>query len=219
MNSFPSSFGVYLITDGGLLRSKNILDSLLVSLVEEFPTIVAVQIRERVIDLGNPPASDKYIYGLSEKLKGASKREDFKVIINGDAELSRGSKADGVHLGYRSQSISQARSILGDEGLIGYSTHSIKELIEVADTGADYAFLSPIFQPGSKKSDRKELGISELEEACNQVSIPIFALGGIKSEHVFDIIKAGASGVAVISSILFSKNPYRSMEAFQNTLN
>jgi len=218
VNSFPSSFGVYLITDGGFLRSKNTLDSVIVSLVKEFSTIVAVQIRERVIDSGYPPANDEYICGLVEKLKGASRREDFKVIINGDIELSRGSMADGVHLGYKTQSISHARSTEGFEGVIGYSAHSIQELKYVADAGADYALLSPIFQPESKKSERKELGITLLEEACSKVSIPIFALGGVKSEHVTDIIDTGASGVAVISSILFSKNPHRSMEEFQKVL-
>jgi thiamine-phosphate diphosphorylase len=216
---FPSSFGVYLITDGGALREKNILEKVLTDLVGEFDSIIGVQIRERVIGSGYTPASTEYIGKLTRSLKTHSCRDDFVVIINGDPELAKEVEADGVHLGKRTVSPEESRAYLGKDAIIGYSAHSLEEVLLLSPHSVSYCSLSPVYTPGSKQQYSGEiLGTSILEKACLKSDMPIFALGGVSLANLEEIKKTGASGVSLVSGILHESHPVKMMSKFDSKL-
>jgi thiamine-phosphate pyrophosphorylase len=215
---FPSSFGVYLVTDGGKLRVHGSLPEILLSLVSRFRSIIGVQIRERLLDAEYPPASDEYVCTLCSALRKNALRNDFKVVINSEVELCREIGADGVHLGSGSMSPAEARKILGSEFLIGYSAHSVEEVLASDPEVIDYVYLSPVFQPGSKKYTGELLGFAPLKKAA-VADVSLFALGGVRPEHIEDIYRTGVSGVSVISSILHADNPLQVMAEFDNKIN
>ena len=86
--------------------------------------------------------------------------------------------------------------------VLGQSCHSLAALHAAARAGADYAFLSPVFPPGSKPTDdRPPLGLDGLRQACAQAPLPVIALGGITTPaRAADCRAAGAWGVAGISA-------------------
>lgn len=208
----PPGKSIYLITDGGKLRVQG---KLLQSLVQAISSkvIFAIQLREQAIGGAYPPAGDREVLEIAKELLPLCKANGIKLLINSRVDLALISKADGVHLNSRSLPPLEARKLLGKNKLLAYSLHEADELYSERLTPfLDFATFSPIFTPGSKilntsENDSKALhGISGLQHAVQQSSIPLIALGGIKPSNASECRKAGASGMGVVSSILWAKD-------------
>jgi thiamine-phosphate pyrophosphorylase len=115
--------------------------------------------------------------------------------------------ADGVHLRADSLPVSAARKILGLDRIIGQSAHAVSEVIEAQREGADFVVLGPIYDTPSKRSMGCPLGVSAIRSAAAQVSIPVFAIGGVRLDRILEVIQGGGQGVAVISALLQAPNP------------
>lgn len=200
---------IYLITDGGKLRSeKKLLFAVEQAFIAGASKIGFLQIREQVFAGAWEPASEEELQELIIPLKILCEKFKVKLIINSRADLASAHLLDGVHLGKNSSDIAGARALLGPDKLIGYSAHNESEVRESFEAGADYVFLSPIFKPLSKSTEASELGLRELKRICGIFpEKKIFALGGISKDNFVDCLKAGASGVSLISSILLASDP------------
>ena len=100
----------------------------------------------------------------------------------------------GLHLA-KGADIPSARKRV--QGLLGVSCHSTEDLHTAADSGADYATISPVFKPLSKPSDlRPPLEPEGLAEAITGIDLPVFALGGITNETASSILHTDVHGVA-----------------------
>jgi thiamine-phosphate pyrophosphorylase len=123
------------------------------------------------------------------------------LIVNDEVDVAMAAGADGVHLGEDDFPYEKARSILGDDYLIGLSTHSPEEAVDSQQKGADYIGFGPVF-PSATKRDRKAVGIEGLRKVTGAVSLPVFAIGGIYPENALSVMEAGAYGFAVIHGVL-----------------
>ena len=118
----------------------------------------------------------------------------FKRILHRDYNLAFNLKADGVHLASNQLKDIQKSKELGLWTAI--SCHSIKEIKEARNLGADVATLSPIFNTPNKGEPK---GIEELKKAVECCDIKIIALGGIiTKEHIEQINSTNAFGFASI---------------------
>jgi thiamine-phosphate pyrophosphorylase len=170
-----------------------------------------VQIREK--DLDTRPLID-----LVQNLTPLIKRHQGKVLVNDRIDLAMALDADGVHLRSDSLPLPLARRMLGNEKLIGISTHSIREVRYAEKQGADFVVLGPIFETPSKRMYGPPLGLHALETACRASRLPIFAIGGINPKHVASVMSSGAYGIAVISAILQAPNIIDSTHEFLSQL-
>ncbi|MDP3111212.1 MAG: thiamine phosphate synthase [Thermodesulfovibrionales bacterium] len=93
-----------------------------------------------------------------------------------------------------------------DKFLIGVSTHSVKEALEAEKSGADFITLGPVYKTPSKLKYGRPIGSDTLRNVKSKISIPVFAIGGIKEDKVKEVMGAGADGIALISGILGAKN-------------
>ena len=201
-----------IITDGGRLRREGKLVSAIQAALEGAEGLIGfVQMREQnefaARVSGGLSASDDEIKSIAAQLLPICEKFSAKLIINRRTDLALDSGAHGVHLGSPPESIQETRHRYQDKLLLGYSAHSIQD-VEAADSfGCDYMLFSPIFAPISKSSPVKPLGVKELETASDRTSKLLFALGGIKEDNVVSCLSSGASGVAMISSILLAPDP------------
>lgn len=129
---------------------------------------------------------------------------DIPIVVHGRADAALAAGAAGVHLGVRDFSIADARRIGGAKFLIGRSAASDADLQYA--TGADYVTIGPVF-PANNHRPSVALGISEFERLAGAMTIPAVAIGGITSETAREAVRAGASGVALISGIFGSPDP------------
>jgi thiamine-phosphate pyrophosphorylase len=136
--------------------------------------------------------------------------EQYSVpfIVNDDVDLAVEIGADGVHIGQEDGYISVIRKKVGPDMLIGVSTHNVEEAIAAADAGADYIGLGPIYGTQSKSNTQPIIGLDTVREVVALLpGLPIVAVGGISERKAGAVIKAGASGVAVISAICGEEDP------------
>jgi thiamine-phosphate pyrophosphorylase len=124
-----------------------------------------------------------------------------QFIVNGRLEVALACGADGVHLQDGNIPIRAVRRKY-PKMIIGYSAHTREELRMAEESGADYAFLSPIFPPRSKTNGKAPLGAETLSAWIEELKIPVFALGGISAANVKELRKCGCAGVAGISFFL-----------------
>lgn len=124
-----------------------------------------------------------------------------RLFVNDRTDLALACGADGVHLGDEDLPPSEARRIAGDALLIGYSTHSVDEALEAADSrDIDYVAIGPIY--GSRTKDvRKPLGPGVIEKIRERTEKPIVAIAGIDETNIAEVIRAGADSAAVISAL------------------
>lgn len=121
-------------------------------------------------------------------------RRGVTFVVNDDVEAALMLGADGVHLGREDEGAERAR----DHGLLlGLSAASLVEA-RAADGQADYVGAGPVWATPSKTDADPPIGIDGLRAICEEVSVPVVAIGGIDESNVADCIQAGAAGVAVI---------------------
>lgn len=140
-------------------------------------------------------------YETAVRLREILDRYDATLIVNDDIDLALAARADGVHLGQEDLPLWVAKKVLGKAGIVGVSTHSLQEAVRAEAEGADYIGLGPIFQTGTKKTSISPLGIGAVSEVKRRVQIPLYAIGGVRLEHLPELLAAGADGVAVISGV------------------
>ncbi len=216
MNAPIKSRFLYLITDGGKLRTHGRLLAVLEQLLaaEEAEIISHLQIREQVPESPYPPATARELFELASSLRLRCAERGVKLLINRRVDITIASQADGVHLGRHSMSVAEARMLLGEEKIIGLSTHSASEVQAAEQTGADYALLSPVFQPLSKEATTPPLGSEGVISIVREQRIPIYALGGITPENGASCLQVGVQGLACISAVLLASNPVASLNQF-----
>lgn len=169
--------------------------------------VTAVQLREK--DLPHDELCD-----LASRVREVLAGSSVLFTINNDLDAAA-SFAQGVHLGRGVASVPEARS-RGIE-IVGVSTHSREEAAEAEQHGASYVFFGPIFPTASKPGAQPQ-GLKALCEVSAAVTIPLVAIGGINHENVADALSAGADGVAVVSSILASKDPRAAAALLQRAM-
>ncbi len=160
----------------------------------------AVQLREK--DL---PARD--MYHLAEKLLAMTRAAGAALLINDRVDVAMALAADGVHLTRRSLPPKESRDLLGPITLIGISCHSLADVREAVDGGADFVVLGPIFETPSKAAFGPPLTTRALRQARAAAPLPILAIGGINQARISDVMAAGADGVAVISAVMGAPDP------------
>lgn len=201
----PVDFHLLLVTDRSLVRGRSLASALRESVEAGVP---AVQLRER--DLPT-----RELLSLAGQIHAMTKARGVPLIINDRVDLAVALDLDGVHLRASSLSVSVARRVLGPHRLIGVSAHSVSEVRQAGDDGADYAILGPIFETPSKREFGAPLGLAVLADACRRSSVPVFAIGGITRERIAAAHDAGAFGVAMIGGILGRADVGRSTAEMQ----
>jgi thiamine-phosphate pyrophosphorylase len=145
---------------------------------------------------------------LCDAVVGLALKADARVIINDRVDLARLSSAAGVHLGQGDLPPSRARVLLGDEAVIGFSTHSIRQIEAALIEPATYTAIGPIFGSRTKDTGYEAVGLTLVSEAASRSgSRPVVAIGGITLETAPVVRAAGATAVAVIGDLLTGGRP------------
>jgi thiamine-phosphate pyrophosphorylase len=129
---------------------------------------------------------------------------EIPVVVHGRIDVALAAGAHGVHLGVHDLSVQDVRRVVGEEFIIGRSAATVGDL--TLATGADYVTLGPIFAPAARRPS-SSLGISNFETMVQSARVPVVAIGGITVASAADVMRAGATGVALISGILGVSDP------------
>jgi thiamine-phosphate pyrophosphorylase len=123
------------------------------------------------------------------------------LIINDRVDVALTAGADGVHLGQDDLSVDEAREILGEDKIIGVSTHSIAQFRAALETSANYIAVGPVYPTITKENPAPVVGLELVREARKLTDRPLVAIGGVSHARAPEVIAAGADCVAVISAL------------------
>lgn len=122
------------------------------------------------------------------------------LLIDDDVLLAKEINADGVHIGQNDMTLKTARTLLGPDKIIGVTAKTLEQAKTAEAGGADYLGSGAVF-PTSTKTDTRPLDHAILQQICEQVSIPVVAIGGINETNVLQLKGRGISGIAVVNGI------------------
>lgn len=186
-----SSSRVYPITDkkiSGLSHAEQVA-----RLSDRGATLV--QLREKL-------ASPKEFLAEAEAALKVARARGVRIIINDRVDIALTVGADGVHLGQDDLPPAAARSLLGPNAIIGFSTHNLDQVRLAVQLPIDYLAIGPIFPTSTKESTNPAVGLEGLAWVKQLAGhLPLVAIGGITSEKSGLVLKTGASACAVISDL------------------
>ena len=128
------------------------------------------------------------------------------LIVNERADVALAARAHGVQLGEEGLPVSAARKTVGRGVLIGRSVHSAPAAVRAESDGADFLVVGTMFASHSH-TGREPAGPGLMRQISGNCRLPLIGIGGITPENAAEVIEAGASGVAVITSILAAPDP------------
>jgi len=124
-------------------------------------------------------------------------------IINDFPDVALAVGADGVHIGQDDGSLGDVRSMVGDEMIVGRSTHSVAQAQAALAEGFDYIGFGPLF-PTPTKEGRPGIGLDNIRIVQESVGeeIPVFCIGGIVPDNLELVLASGAQRVVIVSALL-----------------
>ncbi len=143
----------------------------------------------------------------AQEVQGICARHGVPLIVNDRADIALAVGSAGVHFGQDDLPIAVGRKLFPPDSIIGASARTEEKIMEAIAKGADYIGFGPIRQTSSKPDAEAPKGLDALTRMCDIAQCPVIAIGGITVEDVYDVIRAGAHGVAVISAVCGEPDP------------
>jgi len=197
-----TDFKLYLVTDRNQTAGRD-----LVWVLEQALDggIRAVQLREK--DL-----SGRDLFLLAERCQRLCQSYQAALFINDRVDVAIAVGAAGVQIGKPSIPVETARALLGSQKLIGVSTHTLEEAKAAEQNEADFILFGPVYFTASKAVYGSPQGLSALKTIVDNISLPVYAIGGITLENLEPTQNTGVRGVALISAIVSAANPKEAAE-------
>lgn len=157
-------------------------------------------------------------YKQCKKIRKMTAKNDVTFIINDDVDLAMIVEADGVHLGQKDLPVSEVRRILGDDYIIGLSTHSPQQALAAEKKDIDYIGVGPIFSTDTKDDVCEALGLEYLEYVVNNINLPFVAIGGIKERNISSVYNKGARCISLVSEIVGADDIKSKIKSLQDNM-
>lgn len=192
---------LYLVTD-----KRNKTD-------EEFLEIIGEAIKggTTVVQIREKEGETLDFYNLALKVKEITSKYNVPLIVNDRIDVALAIKSEGVHIGQTDMPADVARSLIGDEMILGVSASTVKEARKAENDGADYIGTGAVF-PTATKDDAPSITKDDLKEVTGSINIPTVAIGGITLENASELAGTGIAGISVVSAIMNSKDPKTASE-------
>jgi thiamine-phosphate pyrophosphorylase len=162
----------------------------------------------RWISLREKDLGEAELLGLARSLLPLARRWGANLTLHGSASLARAADLDGVHLPAGGNGPA-SRTMLGPGALIGLSVHQVTEAARLASGCLDYLIAGPVYATPSKPGYGPALNPSGVAAIAGASAIPLIAIGGITAETVLEVMRSGATGIAVMGAIMRSAKPGR----------
>lgn len=190
--------GLYFVTDRGLCGDKPLTDVVLQAIRGG---AACIQLREKDV-------TTRFFVEEARQIKALMAPFRVPLIINDRLDVALAVEADGVHVGQDDMPYEIARELMGPAAIIGISVETWEDVQRAEGLDVDYLGVSPVFATPTK-TDTKELwGLEGLIRIRAFSRHPLVAIGGLNPSNAEAVVMAGADGIAVVSAICASPDPF-----------
>lgn len=193
----PDELKIYAITDRECLKGKDM----------KLHVELAIQGGATIIQLREKNISTEELTKIAAEIVPVCHKHGVKLIVNDDWKAARLSGADGVHVGLEDESVAKIRANTDTAFIIGATAKTVEQAKNAARQGADYIGVGAVF-PSPTKKNAVRITPDDLREICRSVTIPAVAIGGITKNNMWELRGCGNKGIAVVSAIFGTENPY-----------
>ncbi len=202
------NWAVCLITDRHTAGDRALLDIVRAALQGG---TTMVQFREK-------QANTRDMVELGRALRDLTQPAGVPLIVNDRLDVALAIDADGVHVGQHDMPAALARQLIGPRRILGVSAENVIEAQQAEQDGADYLGVGAVFATPSKADANAPIGIEGLAAVVRASRLPVLAIGGVTPDNTEQILRAGASGVAVIAAIIGAPDPQAAARAFRQQI-
>ncbi|WP_455683934.1 thiamine phosphate synthase [Thomasclavelia sp.] len=191
MKFYRDMLKLYLVSDRQWLNGRKLTDDLEKAILGG---VTIIQLREKNLN------NEEFI-NIAYDVKKLCQKYNIPLIINDNLEVALAVDSDGIHIGQDDIPASIVRKKIGANKILGVSVHNIEEAIQARHDGADYVGVGAIF-PTETKNDATNVKLDKLQKICDNIDIPVVAIGGITIDNISKLKNISISGVAVVSAIM-----------------
>jgi thiamine-phosphate pyrophosphorylase len=159
--------------------------------------IKIIQYREK-----RPSKSYRTILEECRQIRELTRAAGVTFIVNDYVDVALLVDADGVHVGQDDLPVGEVKKLLGQDRIVGLSTHSPPQAFDAVRAGADYIGVGPIFATRTKDDVCEPVGFTYLEWVVKNISLPFVAIGGIKLDNIDQIVGRGAGTICLVTEIV-----------------
>ena len=189
------NFGLYLVMTDPLVGYAKCAEA-------------AVKAGVRIVQLRMKKASREEILRQGRDVRSVTAGTDTLFIVNDDPEIALELGADGVHVGQDDVSPREIRKRFPEIGIIGLSTHNLKQVEKAREEKIDYIGVGPVYATPTKEIPDPTLGLDKMRAMIELSPCPAVAIGGINCQNAKDVVGAGAKNIAVVRAVCQSNEPY-----------
>ena len=182
---------LYLVTDRKWLNGRKLTDDLKKAILGGVTTI---QLREKNL-------SNEEFISIAKEVKKVCQNYHIPFIINDNLEVALAINSDGIHIGQNDIPASIVRKQIGPNKILGVSVHNLKEAFQAKIDGADYVGVGAIFSTETK-NDATNVTLDSLKKICDNIDLPVVAIGGINLDNISKLKNINIAGIAVVSAIM-----------------
>jgi thiazole tautomerase (transcriptional regulator TenI) len=185
------------------------------SVCELASKIIEIKSRIDFIQIREKAKTPQEIMTLLEYLKqgGVEKK---KLILNDRLDIALLMDIPNVHLPEKGLPVKKVKTLF-PQLRVGKSVHSFEGALQAELDGADYVLYGHCFETNSKKGKNPN-GTEPIREMKKELSIPVYAIGGITSENIHELRQVRADGAAVMSGIFSAENPFFSTNQYYEAI-
>jgi thiamine-phosphate pyrophosphorylase len=155
----------------------------------------------RIMQLRLKDAPGRDFLAAARAIADLCRKRGATLIVNDRVDIAILANAHGVHLGQTDLPLDAARRIIGNDKMIGISTHNVEQARAAEGGGANYIGFGPMY-PGGLRNNAAGKGLDELRAIRAAIKIPIVVIGGITEARVAETLAAGADAVAIITDVV-----------------
>jgi thiamine-phosphate pyrophosphorylase len=167
-----------------------------------------------IVQLRMKGRAGEEIVAVGRRFASLCARYGALFVLNDWPELVDETSADGVHVGQDDMPVSRAREVVGSDRLVGLSTHTPEQVDVAARAEVDYIGVGPVHETPTKPG-RPAAGVELVRYAAEHAKLPFFAIGGISTANVEEVVEAGAERIAVVRALTDASDPERAARALR----
>lgn len=154
----------------------------------------------RILQFRHKAFWSREIFERAKTIANLCREANTLFIVNDRADYASLLQA-GIHLGQDDLLPADARTVIGPDAIIGFSTHNADQMCAAQSEPVDYLAFGPIFATASKERPDPCVGVDGLRTARAMTARPLVAIGGITRNNASLCWSAGAGSVAVIADL------------------
>jgi thiamine-phosphate pyrophosphorylase len=171
-----------------------------------------------MVQLRDKELGDDSLLEVAARFRAVCREHGALFWLNDRPDLALAARADGIHVGQDDTPTREVREQVGDQLLIGLSTHSPEQFDAALGSEADQLSVGPVWATPTKPG-RPAAGLDYVRHAAaSGGERPWFAIGGIDAGNVGEVVEAGASRVVVVRAIRDAADPEQAARRLREAL-